>query len=576
MSLKTPLEDIALKKAVEVAWLTLAFFIPNAVWYSCFHAGSPFGNVAGFFFSNCVSCLPYVTLFLLAFRFLPRSLALLLLGCVMLALSVASWIGISHYLIFHYPINETSIYIALNTNLSEAREFITTYENGSIFGILAGLLCFQAFLFRLFCRKNLIGAGHRKTTVVVALILLQPSWAVVAARSNALAPDNLVSVYREVRGKYRSDLAALRSCKAEVAAAREAYQVRTLPHQVATKETYILVIGESTSRRHMGIYGYRRDTTPCLERLSGEMFRFDDVVSPHSHTIPVLQKVLTVRNGSVSNGRGTGAILTGKEFFSYPNLLGIMKRGGFRTFWLSNQTVLGEYDLWNTFFSESADRRVFTNTDGKGNLDEALLPALKAALADPSPKKVIVLHLMGAHLNAGDPFPRSFAKFSDPGIPAGAGSGLPTRSTRTRDYVNRYDDAIRYGDSLLESVLRQLKAQSGMRLLVFLSDHGEEVGEKDEFVGHTETRGSHYMFEIPFLVWGSPEYLAARPEIARELPGALLRPYQTDDFMHTFMDMAGVWTDGYQPEKSVVNSRFVPRRRVVCGIDYEQMRRQKP
>jgi hypothetical protein len=40
--------------------------------------------------------------------------------------------------------------------------------------------------------------------------------------------------------------------------------------------------------------------------------------------------------------------------------------------------------------------------------------------------------------------------------------------------------------------------------------------------------------------------------------------------------MAGVWTDGYQPEKSVVNSRFVPRRRVVCGIDYEQMRRQKP
>jgi heptose-I-phosphate ethanolaminephosphotransferase len=399
---------------------------------------------------------------------------------------------------------------------------------------------------------------------------------VVAARSNALAPDNLVSVYREVLGKYRSDLAALRSCKAEVAAAREAYQVRTLPHQVATKETYILVMGESTSRRHMGIYGYRRDTTPCLERLSGEMFRFDDVVSPHSHTIPVLQKVLTVRNGSVSNGRGTGAILAGKEFFSYPNLLGIMKRGGFRTFWLSNQTVLGEYDLWNTFFSESADRRVFTNTDGKGNLDEALLPALKAALADPSPKKVIVLHLMGAHLNAGDRFPRSFAKFSDPGIPAGAGSGLPTRSTRTRDYVNRYDDAIRYGDSLLESVLRQLKAQSGMRLLVFLSDHGEEVGEKDEFVGHTETRGSHYMFEIPFLVWGSPEYLAARPEIARELPGALLRPYQTDDFMHTFMDMAGVWTDGYQPEKSVVNSRFVPRRRVVCGIDYEQMRRQKP
>jgi hypothetical protein len=69
MSLKTPLEDIALKKAVEVAWLTLAFFIPNAVWYSCFHAGSPFGNVAGFFFSNCVSCLPYVTLFLLAFRY---------------------------------------------------------------------------------------------------------------------------------------------------------------------------------------------------------------------------------------------------------------------------------------------------------------------------------------------------------------------------------------------------------------------------------------------------------------------------------------------------------------------------
>ena len=45
----------------------------------------------------------------------------------------------------------------------------------------------------------------------------------------------------------------------------------------------ILVIGESYIKSHAGIYGYRLNTTPCMEQEMnrGNLFAFDDVLSPN-------------------------------------------------------------------------------------------------------------------------------------------------------------------------------------------------------------------------------------------------------------------------------------------------------
>jgi len=48
---------------------------------------------------------------------------------------------------------------------------------------------------------------------------------------------------------------------------------------------YVLILGESTARSHMGLYGYERQTTPRLNSISNSLWTFNDVISPNTHTI---------------------------------------------------------------------------------------------------------------------------------------------------------------------------------------------------------------------------------------------------------------------------------------------------
>ena len=63
-------------------------------------------------------------------------------------------------------------------------------------------------------------------------------------------------------------------------------------------ETYIVVIGESLNKKHMGLYGYMRDTTPLLSKLeeNGDLIVFDNAYSSHVLTMQVLSQSLTEAN----------------------------------------------------------------------------------------------------------------------------------------------------------------------------------------------------------------------------------------------------------------------------------------
>ncbi|MBR7514039.1 sulfatase-like hydrolase/transferase, partial [Mycobacterium tuberculosis] len=44
--------------------------------------------------------------------------------------------------------------------------------------------------------------------------------------------------------------------------------------------TLVLVIGESTNRQRMSLYGYGRETTPELDKLKDQLAVFDNVITP--------------------------------------------------------------------------------------------------------------------------------------------------------------------------------------------------------------------------------------------------------------------------------------------------------
>ena len=62
-----------------------------------------------------------------------------------------------------------------------------------------------------------------------------------------------------------------------------------LPLQDDTpQQTYVLVIGESTNRTRMSLYGYGRDTTPRLDSMRERLVVFDDVIAtrPDDASLP--------------------------------------------------------------------------------------------------------------------------------------------------------------------------------------------------------------------------------------------------------------------------------------------------
>ena len=63
--------------------------------------------------------------------------------------------------------------------------------------------------------------------------------------------------------------------------------------QADLPSTHIVVIGESTSRLHMSLYGYERQTNPKLESMKKELKIFNNVFASRPNTIESLEQVLT-------------------------------------------------------------------------------------------------------------------------------------------------------------------------------------------------------------------------------------------------------------------------------------------
>lgn len=100
-------------------------------------------------------------------------------------------------------------------------------------------------------------------------------------------------------------------------------------------ELYVLVLGESSNKRHWSAWGYVRDTTPWTASLRDDenTFFFENAYSSYCHTVPSLTKALTKANQ-----------YNGLPDAYAPSLMEVARAAGFNVFWLSNQdkTTLGD------------------------------------------------------------------------------------------------------------------------------------------------------------------------------------------------------------------------------------------
>lgn len=466
---------------------------------------------------------------------------------------IVGFINLGFWVTVHNPITSANLFVVFNTNMQEAFGFANAKKSSAY-------LLFIPYLFLFYLSLRHPPQIKKKIRFITApLFLAAGIWIVLVNPfqgriEKAPFPEiiNATVAFQEQMNQYKK-LKDNNNFKQEAIQAT----ALTIPHQ----QVYLLILGESTNRNHLGLYGYHRATSPLLSKFPG-LIVYDNVVSGYSHTLESVPASLTAAN--LDNHLNPPESTT---------LLNVFDAAGFHTYWLSNQSPIGIWDNIITLMSEQADHTEFVNTAGsssfettlKNSFDEKLFEPLSRVLTDTFSKKLIIVHLMGTHLDYQYRYPKEFEKYGN-------------ASSDHEMWINRYDNAVLYNDFVVDSLLNILRSYDKKNQTIggaiYLSDHGENVFDDGLHMGHdyTDTMG-RMLVEIPFMVWLSPEFKNSFPQKADLILKNKHKPFVTDDLYHALIDLADIKTASFQPERSLFNKTYQANRKRILfdGVDYDKL-----
>ncbi|HFS5768274.1 TPA: phosphoethanolamine transferase CptA [Providencia rettgeri] len=509
--------------------------------------------------------LLYSSLWLVPALLFPKKIKLVA-GLIGIVLWLSSVVALAYFVVYGHQISQSVMFVMFETNTNEAGEFLKQYFSFEVLGVILAYTVVAIFLWTRLKPVTLPKPGRIGISLLILVILFGIPYynkgikqdrpiANVASYLNSklayAAPWQFVSGYL----LYKNQLANMEEL------IRDNSKIPPLENFVDangdTPRTFVLVIGESTSRDRMSLYGYSRPTTPELDELANDypanLSVFNDVVTSRPYTIEALQQILTF------------ATQTEPELFnSRPSIMNMMKQAGFKTFWITNQQTMTERNTLLTAFSRQTDKQYYLNNDMAQSsriYDDVVFSPFKEALADPAEKKFIVVHLLRTHMRYEFRYPEDKAIFKDKDsvVPANL------NDDEVKDY-NAYDNAQYYNDYVVSTLIKDFDSSKENGFLVFFSDHGEDVYDTPphEMLGRSEGKPSRIIYNVPFLVWQSPEWLATHQF---DLNDKTARPFSNMDFIYAWSDLAGLNYTGFEPEKSLFNEAFKPQPRYIGDPD---------
>ncbi|MEN9383146.1 MAG: hypothetical protein RL323_289 [Pseudomonadota bacterium] len=316
-------------------------------------------------------------------------------------------------------------------------------------------------------------------------------------------------------------------------------QLRNTPTHPDQAPLFVLVLGETARAANFGLGGYARDTTPLLRQVQSEggLTYFSDVRSCGTSTqasVPCMFSHLGKADFESDSGR-------------YENLLDVLQRAGLAVLWLDNQS--GCKGL--------CDRVPYVSTtamacEGDECHDEIMLKTLPAEWAKlPAERRargtVVVMHQMGSHGPA-------YYKRTPPEHKA----YLPECTTNVladcdpQALVNTYDNTIRYTDHLLAQTIAWLKQQNRPTALLYVSDHGESLGENGLYLhGMPYRLAPQVQTHVPMLTWLSGPWQAARPAQLSCVNQKAQQALSHDNLFHSVLGLMGVSTQAYRAELDI-------------------------
>ena len=320
----------------------------------------------------------------------------------------------------------------------------------------------------------------------------------------------------------------------------------------------IFILGESADRNKMSAYGYKNCTTPFLdeELRNKKAFAFTDVIAPANYTSRAMELIFTFAEKEDEN-----------HWYKHQNMIDVAKMAGYRTVWLSNQSPIGKYGNMDKILADRCDYYKFTSVEGgaSGTLirpyDEDLLPIIDEDRKKDIDKNFYVVHIEGSHEVFNMRYPEQFEKFH------AEDEGEGDRSWN--EVKAEYDNTIYYTDFIIGEIIKRFKDENA--IIVYISDHGNEVYDGRDFVGHSsENERNKHMVEIPMVVYGTDKYWRNHPDMMKKIQSSVDKAYRTDKFIYFMEDIMRIKTTSYMPYDSIINDSYSTTDRYYGGVKYSK------
>ena len=373
-------------------------------------------------------------------------------------------------------------------------------------------------------------------------------------------------VYRLAFGIYANGLADTQI--EQLKAASDKIQVDSCSFRVPN---IVLVIGESYNKHHSQLYGYDKPTTPQQMALQdeGSLVAFTDVVSSWNLTSFVFKHMMSLY-----------AVGDSGEWCDKPLFPEVFRKAGYHVTFVTNQfepkAKEAVYDFSGGFFlndPELSQRQFDSRSTRTHRFDDGVLKEYDALKDSTISHNLVILHLMGSHVDYRARYPQKTQTVFAPQM-----YNRPELNDKQKQILAHYDNSLRYNDSIVACITQKFVNKDAV--VIYVPDHGEEIFDGSPYMygrmhgANIDYRLARNEMEIPFWIWGSPEYRENHPYGWLAIQNAKDRPLMIDVLPHLLLYLGGISTPLYREELNVISPRYdMKRPRILKGVtDYNQLK----
>ncbi|EMK0360476.1 phosphoethanolamine transferase EptA [Klebsiella aerogenes] len=314
---------------------------------------------------------------------------------------------------------------------------------------------------------------------------------------------------------------------------------KAVMHNGTRKNLTIVVLGETSRAENFSLGGYDRETNPRLKQ--------DDVVYFPKTTSCGTATAVSVPCMFSNMPR---AHYDEELAHHQEGVLDILQRAGVQVLWNDN-------DGGCKGACDRVPHQNVTNLNLSGECidgecyDDVLFHNLDSYIDNLQQDGIIVLHTIGSHgPTYYNRYPAEFKKFT------------PTcdtneiQSCTQQQLTNTYDNTILYVDYVVDKAIKLLQSKQDRftTSLVYLSDHGESLGEDGVYLhGLPYSIAPDTQKHVPMLLWLSPDYQQRYGVSSQCLQQqAKTNDYSQDNLFSTLLGLLGVDTREYQAKDDLL------------------------